>query len=124
MTDKPAETPPDVEWLEAHAATIDVVQRGAQIGDDSVTYHLAVVLSSPERVVVLEGSRTRLMDMLEGAVTTLSRMPPQRRDDEDVPVRNEPALPTQAQAHELHDVEVRSISLDPNGMGTITEVDR
>lgn len=106
---------PPTTWLEAHETTYDVVQRGA-VGHDGreVQHHLAVVLATAEHTVVLEGSRTRLMDMLERTVATLSRMPAHPRADERrLHVRDEPALPSQAQAHERHD-----------GMGTITEVNR
>lgn len=91
--------PPTI-WLEAHATTHDVVQRGA-VGHDGreVSHHLAVVLADAEHTVVLEGSRTRLMDMLERTVDTLSKMPTHPRADERRPhVRDEPALPTQAEA--------------------------
>lgn len=92
--------PPPVRWFEAHATTAEVLQRGAELPDgEHVEQHLAIVLADAEQVVVLQGSRTRLMAMLEDAVTTMSRMPPQRRDGERrVQIRNEPALPSQAQA--------------------------
>lgn len=92
--------PPTI-WLEAHATTHDVVQRGATGHDGrQVSHHLAVVLADAEHTVVLEGSRTRLMDMLERTLRALAEQPAQPTADERQRVIAPGAhpLPTQAEA--------------------------
>ena len=87
--------PPTI-WLEAHAITHDVVTRGSAGHDGrEVAHHLAVVLADAEHTVVVEGSRTRLMDVLERLQHALAQQPAQPRADDRRPI--EPSLPTQAE---------------------------